>query len=470
MRLLDLLWQLGSFLGLVVQNNRVLLQGDCVRFHPHTPQDIQTMLQTLGLSDVKQLFASIPESLQLHRPLNIPRALSEDELVSYFKTLSKRPDLVSFLGAGLNPHLLPEVADSIIRRSEFYTSYTPYQPEMSQGTLQAIFEFQTMISELFGLPVANASMYDGASAFAESLLMALRIHPERRQVLISNALHPEYQRVGRTFLSCQDATISTLPVSGDGSVDRDTLRAHLSQDVAVVAIQNPNFFGHLEDIFAIAQDVHAVGALLVVVVNETLALGVLESPGTLGADIVVGEGLNMLGGPMFGGPALGLFACQDTYLRQMPGRLCGEATDKDGQKGYVLTLSTREQHIRRDKATSNICTNQGLIALAYAVHLALRGPQGLRELAIFNMSVAHELEQRLAQRGISRVFSGPYFNEFVVYVEHAKIKHQRAYEQGIVAGLLLEDNDPNMRNMLLLAVNESHEESHVQQLVEVLAS
>jgi glycine dehydrogenase subunit 1 len=440
-----------------------------MRFHPHTDADVAAMLQTVGVKDVASLFASIPENLRMKGAMDMPRAASEEELLEELERLSARPKLKSFIGAGVHYHYMPSVVDTIIRRSEFYTSYTPYQPEITQGTLQAIFEFQTMVSELFGLPVANASMYDGASALAEAVLMSLRVKPERKKLLFARSVHPDYRETCHTYLQTQDVTVEALPSASDGLVSMDVLKAHLGTDTAAVVVQTPNFFGGIEDIQAIADIVHAAGAMLIVSVPETLSLALLEAPGALGADVVVGEGLGMTGGPQYGGPGVGMFATREDLLRQLPGRLVGEAKDKDGQRGYVLTLSTREQHIRREKATSNICTNQGLIALAYAVHLALRGPVGMKLLAEQNLSVAYALEQKLKARGIVRVFNSPYFNEFAVRVPNAEKKLHAALGRGVVAGYLLEKKYTEYKDVVLLAVNETHKNDDLDQLVEVLA-
>ncbi len=427
------------------------------------------MLDAIGVKDIAALFSSIPQPLLLQRDLDMPQAASEEELLAELDRLSARPKLASFIGAGVYYHYLPSVVDTIIRRSEFYTSYTPYQPEITQGTLQAIFEFQTMVSELFGLPIANASMYDGASALAEAVLMALRLKPDRKKLLFARSVHPDYRETCHTYLQTQGAMVEALPAASDGLCSLDALKAHLDTGTCAVILQTPNFFGGVEDVQAIAELAHAAGALVIVSVPETLALGLLEAPGALGADIVVGEGLGMTGGAQYGGPGVGLFATRDEFLRQVPGRLCGEARDKDGQRGYVLTLSTREQHIRREKSTSNICTNQGLLALAYSVHLALRGPVGLRELAEHNLSIAHALEQRLAARGIKRAFSAPYFNELAVRVPNAEKKLAAGLARGVVPGYLLEKKYSEYHDVVLLAVNEQHRPEDLDLLVEVLA-
>ncbi len=436
-----------------------------MRFHPHTEEDIAAMLKRIGAPSVEALFQSIPETLRLTRDVAVPRALSEPELLRTLNALAARPHLASFAGAGAAHHYVPKAVDSLLRRSEFYTSYTPYQPEISQGTLQAIFEFQTMVSELFGLPVANASMYDGASSLAEAVLMALRVKKDRSLVVVAKSVHPDYRRTIETYLSSQHVRIVLADTRDDGSMALPAL----GTDVAAVIVQSPNFFGVVEDVRHIADAAHAAGALCLTACTDTAALGLIESPGALGADVATGEGFSLCGGPSFGGPACGLFAAKEEHLRQMPGRLCGEARDEDGERGYVLTLSTREQHIRREKATSNICTNQGLIALAYSIHLALLGPRGLYQLAQNNLSIAHALEEKLASRGLRRKFSGAYFNEFALHVPNAKEKHAAAIGKGVVAGVVLERFYPELKDTLLIAVNESHSEADLDHLVEVLA-
>lgn len=437
-----------------------------MRYHPHTEADITAMLKTVGVSSVPALFNSIPNELRLQRRLDIPAGMPESEMNRHMRDLSDmRPKTLSFLGAGANHHFVPSVVDSLLRRSEFYTSYTPYQPEITQGTLQAIFEFQTMTSELFGLPVANASMYDGASALAEAVLMTLRIQKGRSRIVMHESVHPDYRDTVRTYLSSQDTTIVEPVSAADGSSGA----VEVTKETACVVLQTPNFFGIVEDVASAAKAAHAEGAILIVVVPETLALGLIEAPGKLGADVVVGEGFSMVGGPSFGGPAVGMFAAKEEYLRQLPGRLVGEAKDKNGERGYVLTLSTREQHIRRDKATSNICTNQGLIALGYAIHLALLGPLGLRDLAEHNLSVAHELLARLEKRGVKRKFSGAFFNEFAVQVPNASTKLAAALKQGVVAGLSLDRFYPAHKDTVLVCVNESHNAADLDRLAEALS-
>lgn len=438
-----------------------------MRYHPHTDADIAAMLKTIGVSSVSELFRTIPTNLQLQRRLEIPPGLAEAAMHKDLHELAgARPaQTLSFLGAGANHHYVPSVVDSLLRRSEFYTSYTPYQPEITQGTLQAIFEFQTMTSELFGLPVANASMYDGASALAEAALMALRLQKGKTGIVMHESVHPDYRRTAQTYLSSQDVQISEPAALADGTAATSAYPTN----TACVVVQTPNFFGVIEDIAAHAKLAHEAGALLVVVVPETLALGLLEAPGHQGADIVVGEGFSMVGGPSFGGPAVGMFAAKEEYLRQLPGRLVGEAKDKNGERGYVLTLSTREQHIRRDKATSNICTNQGLIALGYAIHLSLLGPQGLAELAEHNLSLMAALTDRLAKRGIKRRFAGAYFNEAAFVVPNAASKLSAAQKLGLVAGLPLDRFYPGHKDTVLVCVNEQHTSSDLDRLVEALS-
>src|SRR5690606_37636469 len=338
-----------------------------MRYIPNSPEEREEMMAEIGVTDVAELFRSIPSNVQLGRRLEITEPLAEPEVIASLEAMASKNTAASkpsFLGAGFYSHFSPTIVDHLIQRSEFFTSYTPYQPEISQGTLQYIFEFQTLICQLTGMEVANASMYDGSTAMAEAYLMAQRV-TRRDKILVAESVHPECREVARTYTQHGDADISTISFDEKPGTIGDI--AGLDDKTAAVVVQSPNFFGCVEDLKAIADKAHAVGALLVVVVTEAISLGLLRSPGECGADIVVGEGQSF-GIPMsFGGPHVGLFATQEKYIRQMPGRLCGVAYDKDGNRGFVLTLSTREQHIRREKATSNICTNQGLIALAATI-------------------------------------------------------------------------------------------------------
>ena len=373
------------------------------------------MLEIVGLSSAEELFRSIPENVRLGRALNVTDPLAESEVIGAMENLadkntaSRKP---SFLGAGVYSHFSPTVVDHLIQRSEFFTSYTPYQPEISQGTLQYIFEFQTLICQLTGMDVANASMYDGSTAMAEAFLMAQRV-TRRDRVLVADTVHPEYLQVAHTYVQHCGISLDTVPF--DPETGRLSDLSKLDDTAAALVVQSPNFFGCIEDLQALADQAHAVGALLIVVVTEAISFGLLKSPGACGADIVVGEGQSF-GIPMsFGGPHVGLFATSDKYVRNMPGRLAGVAYDKNGNRGFVLTLATREQHIRREKATSNICTNQGLIALAATIYMETMGKKGLQEVAVHNAQKAAYAAKKIGEiDGFEIAFSAPVFNEFVV--------------------------------------------------------
>src|SRR5688572_14940172 len=346
-----------------------------MRFIPHTERDVARMLDAIGASSVTDLFSSIPSGLRLRARMDLPAGLGERDVVADLAALAGANALpVSFQGAGCYRHYVPAVVQQILSRSEFATAYTPYQPEVSQGTLQATFEFQTYVAMLLGMDVANASVYDGASALAEAVLMALRMRPDRGRVLLSSGLHPEYRQVVRTYLEGYGrGTVEEVPLAADGTTDLDALASLLDERVAVLAVGYPNFYGVIESLAAASELAHRSGALAVSATPEALALALLAAPGACGIDIAVAEGQSF-GLPMaYGGPGVGLFATRSAHVRQMPGRLVGETLDDRGRRGYVLTLSTREQHIRREKATSNICTNQGLAALAVTVYLGLAG-------------------------------------------------------------------------------------------------
>jgi glycine dehydrogenase subunit 1 len=444
-----------------------------MRYIPNSAEERAQMLRELGLDAIDDLFRSIPPHLKLAKPLNLPSALSETEALNYFRSLAARnairPQMLSFLGAGAYDHFIPTIIDALISRSEFYTSYTPYQPEISQGTLQAIFEFQTMICELTGMEVANASLYDGSTAMAEAVLMAKRI-THRSKVLIAGNLHPEYREVVETYISHAGVSAETLITCAEtGTVLPESL-SNLSEDVAAVVIQSPNFFGGIEDLQAIAEEAHRAGALLVVVVAEAMSLGLLRSPGACGADIVCGEAQSF-GIPLsFGGSYCGFFATREKYQRQVPGRLVGLAYDGQGRPGYVLTLATREQHIRREKATSNICTNQGLYALMVTIYLATMGRRGVREAAEQNTQKAHYAARQIAALDGYRLrFTAPFFNEFVVSCpKPAQETLDRLLEKRIIGGLPLARFFPEMKHQLLVCVTETIPKAEIDLLVEAL--
>jgi glycine dehydrogenase subunit 1 len=430
-------------------------------YTPHTEADIAAMLAAIGAGRIEDLWSAVPAQVQLSRPLNLPPARAEAEVVRAVAKLaeSNRPagSLACFLGGGTYHHYIPPAVDALVGRAEFYTAYTPYQPEVSQGTLQAIFEFQTMVAELTGLEVVNASMYDGAQATAEAVLMAERMRPKNPDgaVLVARSVNPRYREVIGSYLSHSRRSRRELPFAADGRLDPARLKSEIAGALAVV-VQHPNYFGCLEDLQAIAAVCKEAGAVLIVAVTEALSLALLTPPGAFGADIVVAEGQS-LGIPMgFGGPHLGLFACREADVRRMPGRLIGETVDAEGRRGYVLTLATREQHIRRAKATSNICSNQGMLALSAAIYMTLLGPEGAAELAAINRGRCEYLKQALAAAGLGKpVFASPTFNEFVLDLggEPRPIL-ERMQAAGVLAGIPLGKDYPELKNAILVTVTE----------------
>lgn len=444
-----------------------------MRYIPNSPEERAEMLASIGLSDAGELFQSIPDDAKLGRKLNITAPLSEPEVITAMQEMAARNTAAtkpSFLGAGVYSHYSPTIVDHLIQRSEFFTSYTPYQPEISQGTLQYIFEFQTLICQLTGMEVANASMYDGSTALAEAYLMAQRV-TRRNKIVVATSVHPEYREVARTYTKHGEAEI--VEAAFDNETGRLSDLSALDDQTAALVVQSPNFFGCIEDLTSLAEKAHAVGALLVVVVTEAISFGLLKSPGSCGADIVVGEGQSF-GVPMsFGGPHVGLFATRDKFVRQMPGRLAGVAYDKNGNRGFVLTLSTREQHIRREKATSNICTNQGLIALAATIYMETLGKKGLQEVAVQNAQKAAYAKQKLAEvEGYSIPFSAPTFNEFVVRGPRAaaSILEKLRIEDGIIGGLALSKYYDGRDNDLLVCVTETIPKDRIDALATALSN
>src|SRR5436190_7990074 len=443
-----------------------------MRYIPNSPEERDEMLGVIGLSNADELFRSIPADVQLGRRLNITDALAESEVITAMESMAAKNTAAtkpSFLGAGVYSHFSPTIVDHLIQRSEFFTSYTPYQPEISQGTLQYIFEFQTLVCQLTGMEVANASMYDGSTAMAEAYLMAQRV-TRRDKIVVATSVHPEYREVARTYTQHGEAEI--VEVAFDENTGRVADLSALDDKTAALVVQSPNFFGCIEDLKALADAAHAVGALLVVVVTEAISFGLLRSPGACGADIVVGEGQSF-GIPMsFGGPHVGLFATQEKFVRQMPGRLCGVAYDKNGNRGFVLTLSTREQHIRREKATSNICTNQGLIALAATIYMEAMGKQGLQEVAEQNAQKAAYAKQKIAAiEGFSIPFSGPTFNEFVVRALRpaADVLEKLRTDNGIIGGLALSKYYERQDTDFLVCVTETSTKTKIDDLVNALS-
>jgi len=445
-----------------------------MRYLPHTDVEVQQMLDQIGVSNIDELFSGIPEDCRLRRPLDLPDAKSESETMTLLRSLaegnSKVSDWDSFLGGGAYNHFIPSVVDHLVSRSEFYTAYTPYQPEISQGTLQAIFEFQTMICQLTGMDVANASMYDGASACAEAVLLAIRAGKKRRKVLLSQALNPQYRETVSTYCQFLDIELVEIPLS-TGATDHESLNNLLDDQTAAVVVGYPNYFGQIEDVAAIADVAHAAGSKLIVAVAEPLALALFKAPGELGADVVVGEGQSF-GIPLsYGGPGIGFFAVKKKDMRGLPGRLVGETVDQDGKRGFVLTLATREQHIRREKATSNICSNQGMCTLMVGIYLALHGKQGLRQLAEINYAkAAYAREQIAGLEGYDITFDGESFNEFVVTCPGsvADLK-TRLEEQGILAGISLGRDYQDLERGLLVCVTEQNSREQIDRLVTALA-
>ncbi|MCY7374981.1 MAG: aminomethyl-transferring glycine dehydrogenase subunit GcvPA [Pyrinomonadaceae bacterium] len=446
-----------------------------MRYIPNSPEERDEMLKIVGLSSADELFRSIPKDVQLNRALKITEPLAESEVIGAMENLAAKNIAArkpSFLGAGVFSHFSPTIVDYLIQRSEFFTSYTPYQPEISQGTLQYIFEFQTLVCQLTGMDVANASMYDGSTAMAEAFLMAQRV-TRKDKIVIAQTVHPEYLEVAKTYTQHGDLTIETVHFNQEtGRVSGDELNK-IDDKTAAFVVQSPNFFGCVEDVKMLAEKAHAVGALLIVVVTEAISFGLLKSPGECDADIVVAEGQSF-GIPMsFGGPHLGLFACKEKYVRNMPGRLVGIAYDKNGNRGFVLTLATREQHIRREKATSNICTNQGLIALAATIYMEAMGKKGLPEVAMQNAQKAAYAKKKIAEiSGFSIPFSSPTFNEFTVRAPKNanEILEKLRLEKGIIGGLPLSWHYSDFPNDFLVCATETNTKAQIDNLVEGLKS
>jgi glycine dehydrogenase subunit 1 len=436
----------------------------------NTADDIGEMLKKIGLDSLDQLFDSIPADLRLKRALDVPPALSELELTDRItRTLARNQGAdqrVCFLGGGSYDHFIPAVVDSLASRGEFYTAYTPYQPEASQGTLQATFEFQTLMTELTGMAVSNASLYDGGSAVAEAVLMALAVNRRFGQVVVAETVHPEYRQVLATFLEHLEPELVNVSAA-NGQVTPEAIAAAITAETAAVVVQYPNFLGQLEDMAGIAAAAHAKGALLIVSVDP-ISLGLLHRPGDYGADIVVAEGQS-LGNPLsFGGPYLGIMCCREEYVRKMPGRIVGETTDRNGKRCFVLTLQTREQHIRREKATSNICTNQGLLALRASIYLSVMGPRGLRQAAELSTRKAHYAAERLAAvRGLSLEFPGPFFKEFVVRSDSdTRALLTEVGRLGYHGGIDLGRFYPGLAGCILIAVTEKRTRAEIDGLAD----
>ena len=439
-----------------------------MRYLPHTDEEIAAMLQKAGARDLDDLFSGIPEDCRRARDLDLPEPFTEWELNQHMAALSGKmavsPEYKIFLGAGSYEHYIPEVIKQLLARSEFYTAYTPYQPEISQGTLQAIYEYQTLTTRLLGLDVANASMYDGASGLAEALLMAIRI-TGRKKVAVAGSIHPFYRKVVQTYLAPTGCEIVEVPYLANGKTDLTRLPD--LADLAGIAVQSPNFFGCIEDLNLIGREIHSdPKTLFVVAFTEPLAYGILKNPGSLGADIACGEGQSFGIPQSFGGPGLGMFAAKKRFMRNMPGRLIGKTKDQDGNRGFVLTLATREQHIRREKATSNICSNQGLCATAAAMYMAALGRTGLRELARLNHDKAEYLKNQLQQAGFTIPFDTPTFNEFVVkFPAGFETTHKKLLAKKIVAGLDLSLYYPELIDHYLLSATETSSKEDMDALI-----
>ena len=435
-------------------------------------KDKKDMLARTGAGSIGDLFCCIPEAIRLKRDLSLPAAQSEIELVRTIEAIGRKNDYgahLSFLGGGAYEHFIPAVVDYLSSRGEFVSPYTPYQPEVSQGTLQTIFEFQTLIGQLTGLDIANASLYEGATAAAEAVLMAHRV-TDRNKVILARSLHPQYREVVRTYVKNLGIEAVEVPWAPDGRIDKNALRGLLDDKTAAVVYQSPNFFGVIEDVRGLSEEAHGTKAMSVAVVAEAVSFGLLEAPGRLGADIVTGEAQSF-GIPLsFGGPYLGFMATKKEFVRQLPGRLAGQTVDKEGRRGFVLTLSTREQHIRRERATSNICTNQALCALRATIFLETLGKQGLREMAWQNaQKTAYAADRLAAVPGVKRRFTGPVFNEFVVELPKPWAAIDAALrKQGIVAGYGLGTDYPELKSAVLISVTELRTKDQIDRLARAL--
>lgn len=442
-----------------------------MRYLPLTEADRREMLAVIGAPDVDSLFVDVPESARLPGPVDLPRRAGELSVERQLGAMAARNVQAGsgpfFCGAGAYKHHVPATVDHLIQRSEYLTSYTPYQPEISQGTLQALYEFQTQVANLTGMEVANASMYDGSTATAEAVMMAARV-TRRKKAVLSGGLHPQYVQTTETLAHVAGVRTERLAPAIDAEA---AVIEAIDADTACVVVQTPNVFGTATDVSAVADAAHKAGALLIVVVTEAVSLGLLKAPGEMGADIVAAEGQS-IGNPLtFGGPYVGLFACTDKLVRQMPGRLAGETVDADGRRGFVLTLSTREQHIRRDKATSNICTNSGLCALAFTIHMSLLGEAGLRKLARINHAQAKKTRDALAAVPGVEVLTPRFFNEFAVRLPRPAAEVvERLAERGVLAGVPYSRLEPGvMDDVLLVAATETTTDEDIAALTQGLA-
>jgi glycine dehydrogenase subunit 1 len=444
-----------------------------MRYLPHTDKEIAAMLETLGMECLDDLFETIPDGCCTVTHLDLPESLTEWELNTHMSNLARSnavsPEYKIFIGAGSYDHFIPAAVSYLLSRGEFVTAYTPYQAEVSQGTLQAVYEYQTLVSWLLGMDVANASMYDGGSSLAEALLMSIRI-TRRKKVAVSRTIHPLYRRVVQTYFAPTEYEVVEIPYREDGQSDLATIKN--IDELAAVAVQSPNFFGCIEDLQNAGNYVHADSkTLLVACFSEPLAYGLLKNPGSQGADIACGEGQSFGIPRSFGGPGLGMFAAKAQYMRSMPGRLVGITKDRDGNQGFVLTLATREQHIRREKATSNICSNQGLCATAAAMYMAVLGGTGIRKLAQLNFDKSEYLKKAFMESGFSITFAAPTFNEFVVkYPKDFEPIYQRLLERKIIAGMALGNYYPELDGHYLLCVTETISKEDMDTLVQEVVS
>ena len=444
-----------------------------MRYLPTAPSEDRALLDAIGVDRPEALLQGIPAHLRLDRELDLPGQLSEQEVLQQMEALAAMNTAFGsrFLGAGAYDHFVPAAVDQMISRQEWFTAYTPYQPEISQGTLQHIFEYQTLICDLTGLEVTNASLYDGGTACVEAALMAVRVAKKRHTVLVSRGLHPMYREVLRTNFAPHDDLRLVEVGLKDGVTDPEDLQAKLNDDVAAVMVGYPNFLGAVEDLAALAGPVHAAGALLVSVTQEAFAFGWFEAPGKVGADMACGEAMSFGNKPNFGGPFLGFLAVKDAQKREIPGRVVGQTKDLDGRTGYVLTLTAREQHIRRDKATSNICSNQGLVALRANIFMQLAGPEGLRGLAAQNAAKAQYLRQRLLDLPDMEPMPGqPFFNEFVLrYTGDYAALEEACLRESLLPGLDLGRFYPEYAGCILWCATELHTRQMIESLVEILA-
>ena len=447
-----------------------------MRYLPLTPDDRQSMLSKIGVQSIDDLFVDVPEEARLNGPIEgLPMHAGEMAVEAHMKALARKNhaagDMPFFLGAGAYRHHVPASVDHIIQRGEFLTAYTPYQPEIAQGTLQTLFEFQTQVARLFGVDVANASMYDGSTACWEAITMARRI-TKRGKAILSSGLHPHYVSVAKTMARFTKDDLAYQAPTLDAATDGQSLLDQIDDETSCVVVQYPDILGRIGELSAIAEKAHQHKALLVAVVTEPVALGAIKSPGEMDADIVVGEGQSLGVGLQFGGPYVGLFGCKQKYVRQMPGRLCGETVDAEGKRGFVLTLSTREQHIRREKATSNICTNSGLCALAFSAHMTLLGEKGLRELAMLNHKKAVQAADRLSQVDGVKLLNDSFFNEFTLVLDKdARPVVRQLADQRILAGVSLGRLYPDetaLAHGLLVAVTETSTEEELEEFATAL--